>query len=102
VLSGLSRTAGAADYRCAAQTYRLLAEGHYDFALYSKLMPWDHAPGWLIHREAGGYAARFDGSGYEPQQVTGGLICAPDEETWHELREALLGPFGDPDRRHRI
>jgi fructose-1,6-bisphosphatase/inositol monophosphatase family enzyme len=29
-----------------------------------KLMPWDHADGWLIHQEAGGYSAHFDGSTY--------------------------------------
>ena len=29
-------------------------------------MPWDHLPGWLLHREAGGYSARFDGSPIAP------------------------------------
>jgi len=52
-------------------------------------MPWDHAPGWLIHREAGGHAAQFDGRPYSPLARTGGLICAPDRASWEAAREAL-------------
>ena len=58
--------------------------------LYSRLMPWDHAAGALIHREAGGYSAQFDGLPYLPTRFGGGLICAPDEATWHLARAALL------------
>lgn len=76
-------------YRCAAHEYRLLASGHAHFVVYSKLMPWDHLPGVLIHAEAGGYAARFDGSAYLPSHVGGGLLVAPDEESWRELRREL-------------
>ena len=43
VSARLWRVADACDYRCAAHQYRLLCGGFYDFALYSKLMPWDHA-----------------------------------------------------------
>ncbi len=53
-------------------------------------MPWDHAPGWLLHREAGGYSARFDGSPYTPLENTGGLIGAPDRAGWEAVRAALL------------
>ena len=53
-------------------------------------MPWDHAAGWLLHREAGGYAGHFDGSGYLASHTTGGLICAPDQRSFDAVREALL------------
>ena len=53
-------------------------------------MPWDHAPGWLLHREAGGFAARFDGSPYLPTRTDGGLICTTDEASFRALRGALL------------
>jgi fructose-1,6-bisphosphatase/inositol monophosphatase family enzyme len=86
------RIATACDYRCAAHQYRLLAGGFYDFALYSKLMPWDHAPGWLLHREAGGYAAILDGTPYAPTRHEGGLLCAPDRDSWTMLQQALLQP----------
>lgn len=53
-------------YRCAAHEYRIIATGGAHFAVYNKLMPWDHLPGALIHQEAGGYLARWDGSAYLP------------------------------------
>jgi fructose-1,6-bisphosphatase/inositol monophosphatase family enzyme len=34
--------------------------------MFNKLMPWDHAPGWLLRQEAGGFSAQFDGSLYRP------------------------------------
>ena len=87
----LDRVAASFVYRCAAHEYRLLASGHCHYLLYGKLMPWDHAPGWLLHQEAGGYSAQFDGSPYRPTVTQGGLICTPDEASWHALRAALLG-----------
>jgi fructose-1,6-bisphosphatase/inositol monophosphatase family enzyme len=60
--------------------------------LYWKLMPWDHAPGVLLHREAGGYAALVDGRPYNASVHTGGMIAAPDRASWEAVREALLGP----------
>ena len=76
-------------YRCAAHEYRLIASGFAHFALYNKLMPWDHLAGALIHQEAGGHAARFDGSPYLPGHLDGGILVAPDRESWTALREAL-------------
>ncbi|MBB2970578.1 fructose-1,6-bisphosphatase/inositol monophosphatase family enzyme [Mesorhizobium sp. RMAD-H1] len=76
-------------YRCAAHEYRVIASGYAHFAVYGKLMPWDHLGGVLIHTEAGGHAARFDGSPYLPSHVGGGLMVAPDKESWKELRQAL-------------
>lgn len=90
VTARLPRLAVGLGLRCAAHEYRLVAGGHAHALLYNKLMPWDHAPGWLLHREAGGYAARFDGSDYGPHLTSGGLIVAPDRASWEALREALL------------
>jgi len=44
----------------------------------------------LLHREAGGYAAHFDGSPYRPSQTGGGLLLAPDQQSWQYLAAALL------------
>ena len=52
--------------------------------------PGTHA-GWLLHREAGGYAARFDGSPYKPTHRSGGLLYAPDAGSWHAAQKALMG-----------
>lgn len=91
VMQGLTGLAQVWDFRCAAQVYRMAAAGHCHFLVFNRLLPWDHAPGWLLHREAGGYAALLDGSPYLPTVTTGGLICAPDQETWSALRDALVG-----------
>lgn len=92
VTARLPRLAATVGFRCAAHEYRLAAGGHAHALLFNRLMPWDHLPGWLLHREAGGYAARFDGSAYVPTHRDGGLICAPDRDSWEALRHALLDP----------
>ncbi|TCZ66782.1 inositol monophosphatase family protein [Roseicella aquatilis] len=86
----LPRLRAAVGFRCAAHEYRLVAGGHAHGLLYNRLMPWDHAPGWLLHREAGGYSARFDGSPYGPLVTGGGLIVAPDKASWQAVHEALV------------
>lgn len=89
VLERLPNLGGVWDHRCAAHAYRSLVAGHAELALFWKLMPWDHLPGVLLCQEAGGYAAKFDGSVYAPGEVSGGLICAPDAGAWGAVRDAL-------------
>jgi fructose-1,6-bisphosphatase/inositol monophosphatase family enzyme len=88
--SRLSSFAGNASLRCAAHEYRMAASGHCHVLLYNKLAPWDHAAGWLLHKEAGGYSAHFDGSPYKPTHRDGGLLLAPDEASWKVARKTLL------------
>jgi fructose-1,6-bisphosphatase/inositol monophosphatase family enzyme len=92
VCAALSWFAASWNYRCAGHEYRVAAAGRCHALLYHRLLPWDHAPGWLLHREAGGYSARFDGSPYTPLETAGGLICAPDRANWTALRDALISP----------
>jgi fructose-1,6-bisphosphatase/inositol monophosphatase family enzyme len=89
LLSNQARSLNFFGYRCAAHDYRILATARAHFVLYSKMMPWDHLGGTLIHQEAGGYSARFDGSQYMPQTIDGGLIHAPNKDMWDELRYEL-------------
>lgn len=91
LVTGVARFWGICNYRCGGQEMRLLAQGGTHFALYSKLTPWDHAAGELIHREAGGRAALVDGSPYRASHMGKGLLLAPDAESWDAIREALLG-----------
>ena len=91
VTANLRKVAIGFSYRCAAHEYRLAAAGNCHFLLFHKLMPWDHAAGWLIHQEAGGYSACYDGAPYRPTMRDGGLLCAPDEASWRDLHAALLG-----------
>ena len=90
VLRHLARLSGTWDLRCAAHQYRITAAGHCHFQVWNRLLPWDHAPGWLLHQEAGGYSARRDGSPYDPADTGGGLICTPDRDSWHRLCDALF------------
>ncbi len=90
VLPNLLRLAQAFDFRCAAHGYRMLAAGHCHYLMFHRLMPWDHLPGWLLHQEAGGYSARFDGSPYRPGIVDGGLICTPDHASFEAFQTAVL------------
>jgi fructose-1,6-bisphosphatase/inositol monophosphatase family enzyme len=93
VCANLPRLAGTWDFRCAAHQYRMVASGTTNVLMFNRLLPWDHAPGWLLHREAGGFSARFDGTPYRPEHLAGGIICAPDRASWHAVRAALLPAY---------
>jgi fructose-1,6-bisphosphatase/inositol monophosphatase family enzyme len=88
--------AGVADllpgHHCAGREYLDLLTGEQDFVLFWRTMPWDHAPGTLLVREAGGVARRFDGTEYHPAGPAGqGLLLAVSEEVWQRVHHALLG-----------
>ncbi len=91
VLNNLPRLGSATWLRCSAHEYRMAASGYCHVLFFNRLMPWDHAPGWLLHQEAGGYSAHFDGTAYKPAKTTGGLICAPDRASWLLVRDGLMG-----------
>lgn len=80
------------DYRCAGHEYLALCTGRAHYVLHSRLYPWDHVAGELMHREAGGYSARLDGELYSPRIFDGGLLLTPDRESWRTLRAALNPP----------
>jgi fructose-1,6-bisphosphatase/inositol monophosphatase family enzyme len=90
VLTNLPKLGSATWLRCSAHEYRMAAAGFCHVLFYNRLMPWDHAAGWLLHQEAGGYSARFDGSAYSPRHTSGGLICAPDRASWQAVRDGLM------------
>ena len=90
VLSNLAKVRLVSNYRCAGHEYRTFASGHSQFSGYNKLMPWDHLPGVLISQEAGGFAARLDGSAYLPHHVDGGLLVASDKDSWQMLRREVF------------
>jgi fructose-1,6-bisphosphatase/inositol monophosphatase family enzyme len=58
--------------------------------VFRRLNPWDHAPGELMVREAGGYSRRLDGTDYVASEIDASLILAPDESTWAALRDLVL------------
>lgn len=78
--------------RCAAATYRAMAMGHLHASLSRRTLPWDHAAGVLIATEAGGHVRKPDGTEWRPSELDGGILAAPDEASWHRLRDALFAP----------
>ncbi len=90
VAARMPRLAAGYGYRNAAHEYRLAASGGCHVLLYAKLMPWDHLAGALIHAEAGGFSAKLDGTPYLPTDIGGGLLLAPDRESWRAVHAALF------------
>jgi fructose-1,6-bisphosphatase/inositol monophosphatase family enzyme len=85
-----------ADYRlvdvpyCAAEQYPRLALGANDLSIFERTLPWDHAAGVLWLNEAGGKAARLDGSPYRVDDwQRKGLLGAASPALWDQLAERL-------------
>ena len=81
--------------RCAAEQYPRLALGENDISSFKRTLPWDHAAGVLWLNEAGGKAARLDGSEYRVDEhgKTGdfkGLVGASSPAIWDEFVERVL------------
>ncbi|WP_343565148.1 inositol monophosphatase family protein [Kiloniella sp. b19] len=78
--------------RCAGAEYDRLVRGELAFSCFSRLMPWDHLAGALIHREAGGYNACLEKQPYttSSHHKSEGLMMAPDRERWEELHTILF------------
>ncbi|MDG2002317.1 MAG: inositol monophosphatase family protein [Novosphingobium sp.] len=76
--------------RCAAEQYPRLALGQNDVSIFERTLPWDHAAGVLFLNEAGGKAARPDGSAYRPGEYDHpGLLGASSPRLWNELAHRI-------------
>ncbi|WBB79076.1 inositol monophosphatase [Micromonospora sp. WMMD882] len=75
---------------CAGREYLDVLSGAQQFVLFWRTLPWDHLPGALLVREAGGVARRFDGGEYDPADDERGLLVAANERIWTQVHAALL------------
>ncbi|MBX7483572.1 inositol monophosphatase [Qipengyuania sp. 6D47A] len=74
--------------RCAAEQYPRLVLGQNDVSFFERTLAWDHAAGALWLNEAGGKAARPDGSPYRVDEVgRTGLLGAASPTLWDGLAE---------------
>ncbi len=76
--------------RCAAEQYPRLALGENDISSFKRTLAWDHAAGILWLNEAGGKAARLDGSVYRVDEhgrddTLKGLVGASSPAIWDEF-----------------
>lgn len=75
---------------CSAWDYTDLASGRHDLVTYHRMLPWDHAPGSLILREAGGVLRSLDESlDYRPVMMGAPHLAARDEASWQCFAEAI-------------
>ncbi|UHS61195.1 inositol monophosphatase [Agrobacterium vaccinii] len=91
IAANMTKAKMALSLNCSAHEYWLVTTGKLHFIGHEKLMPWDHLAGVLAHQEAGGYTAKFDGTPYRPGDLTGGILSAPDKESWKMLRREIVG-----------
>ena len=88
--------------RCAGREYIEMLSGTYDFNLYRRTKPWDHAAGALMMSEAGGQAIRLKGTPYRPAEpIDAGIISAPSTAAVAEakaLYEMVEMPLLAPQR----
>ena len=78
--------------RCAAEQWPRLVLGQNDISIFERTHAWDHAAGVLLLNEAGGKAARPDGSPYRVDEADRpGLLGAASPALWDELAERMAG-----------
>lgn len=73
---------------CAGWDYWDMLTGAKDYVLFSRSLPWDHAPGGLLAEEAGLRVGRFDGAEYLPGDGRKGLLTA-HPSIWEHVRDGL-------------
>lgn len=75
--------------RCAADQYPRVATGGNDATLFTRTIAWDHAAGVVFLNEAGGRAARQDGTAYACDRPDDGLIVATCHRRWEQVVQML-------------
>jgi fructose-1,6-bisphosphatase/inositol monophosphatase family enzyme len=77
-------------HHCAGYEYPSVAGDEQQFAMFWRILPWDHVPGALFLSEAGGTVRHIDGSAYRPVDSERGLLVAPNPDIWETVRSTLF------------
>ncbi len=83
----------------AAHDYIELASGRYDFTLYRRIKPWDHAAGVLLHAEAGGFTQLLDRRPYSLRPSKVGILSASSPGSWESLAAFIPDLAQAPSRK---
>lgn len=76
-------------WACCGVDYPHLVAGDARALVYNHSKPWDHLPGALLVREAGGHVGGLDGTPFAARGLGGGLVSAPDRATYDSVVAAL-------------
>jgi fructose-1,6-bisphosphatase/inositol monophosphatase family enzyme len=88
IVQGFPDFARVTSLRCACHEYRMVAQGHAEFAISGpKPHPWDHAAGVLAVQGAGGVARMIDGRPYDASIVRGVVLAAASQDVWDQMAE---------------
>jgi fructose-1,6-bisphosphatase/inositol monophosphatase family enzyme len=75
--------------RCAGHEYVQILSGERAFSAYTKLLPWDHAAGTFLVREAGGHNALLDGGRYDLTKPKGDMLTARSLDVWQRIHAVI-------------
>ena len=78
-------------YGCIGLEYVDIAKSQRDFVILSKLSPWDHIPGILIIREAGGIDNHFDNTNYQHNIKKNNLVVTGSTKLNKEIFNLIRG-----------
>lgn len=81
--------------RCAGHEYVQILSGERTFSAYTKLLPWDHAAGSFLVREAGGHNALLDGGRYDLSQPKGDMLTACSLDVWQKIAAVITARDGE-------
>jgi len=79
------------NYGCIGLEYVDIAMGCRDFAILSKLFPWDHIPGILLVQESGGSVIHFDHTQYNHTIDKNNLIVT----NYNKLQKEIINLIGE-------
>ena len=68
-----------------------IALGKRDFALLSRLYPWDHIPGVFIIRQSGGHDCHFDKKEYKFYKDSRNLIVSNSKSLNYDILKLIEG-----------
>ena len=81
----------SSSYGCIGFEYIDIMKGIRNFAVLSKLYPWDHIPGILLIKESGGYISHFDGTYYDHTTDKNNLVVTNSDNLLNEILNIIKG-----------
>jgi fructose-1,6-bisphosphatase/inositol monophosphatase family enzyme len=88
-LNDSGRVLGVHNQGCSGLEYMAIAQGMAQFSLHSRSLPWDHAAGMLIVREAGGIGRFLDGGVYDPRITDRAVLSAVSPQAWQTVYDVV-------------